>query len=227
MNPWYNLTVYYVEKNIMNKSTENIWKPVPPPYRVFKKNVFRNAAQVSQFIYQIGEYPSLRQPSSEIPTEKITTKEYQKKFRYIKTCLLKYRKITGYGRGITGIQIGIRERFSVVYTPEKLLIIINPRIHNQSNISLRYPEICMSANPIVAPTVRPAWIEFEYYDEFAQKKLWNIKDDTEAGKIMNRVFQHEIDHMEGIINIDTVHFSRELILESDPDFYKDASFEEV
>ncbi len=43
---------------------------------------------------------------------------------------------------------------------------------------------------------------------------------------MNRVFQHEIDHMEGIINIDRC-LSKELTLESDPKFYKKTKFEKV
>lgn len=44
---------------------------------------------------------------------------------------------------------------------------------------------------------------------------------------MNRIFQHEIDHMDGIINIDRTESSKELLLESDPDFYKKAIFVEV
>src|SRR3989338_619641 len=139
----------------------NSWKRTLPPFRKFKKKVFINAAQVSQFIYQIGEDAYLRKPSKAVPLKEIRSKEMQKKFRYIKNCLLKYRKLTGYGRGITAVQIGIPERFSVIYTPEELLIIINPTITKSSRKLLKYPEICMSANPIIAPTVRPAWIEFE------------------------------------------------------------------
>ena len=84
----------------------------------------------------------------------------------------------------------------------------------------------MSANPIIANIVRPSWVEVEYYDEFGKKQYWNRKDSTKEDKIYNRVFQHEIDHMEGIINIDKVP-SKELILQSDPSFYKSASFIEV
>lgn len=203
------------------------WKPKPAPYKEFKKDVFRKAALVSKFIYQIGEYPALREPSPDIPVEKITTKEYRDKFRYIKKCLLKYRKLTGYGRGITGVQVGIPERFSVIYMPEKLIVIVNPKILRRSKRLLIYPEMCMSANPIIAPTVHPSWAEFEYYDEKGQKKLWDTKDDTVVGMMLNRVFQHEIDHMGGIINIDKVKSPKDLILESNPDFYKNAVFEEI
>lgn len=87
--------------------------------------------------------------------------------------------------------------------------------------------MCMSANPVIVPATRPSWIEFEYYDEKGEKKFWDTKDDTDVGKMMNRVFQHEFDHMEGIINIDIIKDPREIILESDPDFYKNARFTKV
>ncbi len=203
-----------------------MWKPTLSPFRKYKKEVFKKDALVADFIYQIGEYEKLREVSKEISVNKITSKEYQKKFKYIKTCLLKYRKLTGTGRGITGVQLGIPERFSVIYTREELKIIVNPIVTKVSNKQFIYPEMCMSANPIIAPTIRPAWIEFTYYDEKGEKQMWITKDNTDQGKILNRVFQHEIDHMEGIINIDLCK-SRDLILESDPKFYDNAKFKEV
>ena len=178
------------------------WQPTPPPFKEYKAKVFSNAAAVSQFIYQIGETPLLRQPSVTVPVDTITSLEMQTKFTYIKTCLLNYRKLTGYGRGITAIQIGIPQCFSVVYAPADLLIIINPKITRVAHKKTRYPEICMSANPIVVPTIRPTWVEFEYYDEKGNVKHWNTKDESDTGRLLNRVFQHEIDHMAGIINID-------------------------
>lgn len=196
------------------------------------------ALKTGQFIFQIGELDSLRKRSLDIPITKITSKEYRQKFEYIKNCLKKYRKITGVGRGITAVQIGIPERFSVVYqpaikadksssyTPEQYFIIINPKIKKFSRKKLIYPEMCMSANPIIAPTIRPAWIEFSYYNDLGNLKYWTTKDESDLGRILNRVFQHEIDHMNGIINIDKVK-SSDLILESDPKYYTTAKFKEV
>ncbi len=79
----------------------------------------------------------------------------------------------------------------------------------------------MSANPIIAKVIRPEFIEFEYYDEKGAKQFWNDKD-----RLLNRVFQHEIDHMEGIINIDLVD-SKDLILLSDAEFFKNAEFKKA
>ncbi|HVF69925.1 MAG TPA: peptide deformylase [Xanthomonadales bacterium] len=203
------------------------WKPVKPPFAKYKKKVFAKAASVTGFIYQIGERPILRIKSAEVPVSKIRTAVMRKKIKYLKSCLVKYRKLTGNGRGIAAVQVGIADRFAVVYTPEKLLIIINPKITKKSENLLKYPEMCMSAVPVIVPLARPAWIEFDYYDETGSSKHWNTKDDTKPGRILNRVFQHEIDHLNGIINVDIVKSPKELILESDPAFYKNARFEEV
>ena len=105
-------------------------------------------------------------------------------------------------------------------------IIINPKITKKSDKKLLYPEMCMSAAPIIAPTKRAAWIEFDYYDESGLLQSWSMKADTELGKMLNRVFQHEIDHMDGIINIDKCN-PKDLILESDPKFYENAKFTKV
>lgn len=201
--------------------------PPTPPFIDFKKIVFQKAGVVSDFIFQIGEYPELRAPSQEVTLEQVKSEEFKEKVKYLKECLLKYRELTGYGRGISAVQIGIPERFSVTFTSEKLITIINPKITKSSVDLLSYPEICMSANPIIVPTVRPSWIEFEYLDETGALQIWNTKDDTDYGRIMNRVFQHEIDHLEGIINVDKIKNPADLILESDPNFYKTAKFEAV
>jgi peptide deformylase len=224
------------------------WKPTLPPFRKYKKDNLGKYSLVSQFVYQLGESELLKKPSKDIPLNKIKTQEYQAKFNYLKKCQLDYRKSTGVGRVITAVQVGIPERFSVVYFrvneksssaylgPQKmtkkirsknLLVIINPKITKVSKEKLLYPEMCMSAVPVVAPVIRPAWIEFEYYDEAANKKIWDTKDDTDFGRMMNRVFQHEIDHMEGIMNIFMVSDPKLLFLESDPKFYNKAKFEKA
>lgn len=204
-----------------------LWKPTPAPFAAHKKAVLEKAAKVTDFVHQIGEYPALRQPSKPVPLTEITGGDMHAKIEYLKDCLRRYRRLTGYGRGISAVQVGIPQRFAVVFTPDmEILTIINPKITNRSSSHYRYPEICMSANPIIAPVKRPAWVEFTYYDEDGQRHTWKTKDDTPEGRMMNRVFQHEIDHMEGIINIDKVESPSDLIMESDPSYYDTATFEE-
>ncbi len=211
----------------MNKSTS--WQAPKPPFRIYKKKVFENNIKVSDFIYHIGESPILRQKSKHVEVLAIHTKDFQQKIAYLKKCLLRYRKLTGMGRGIAAVQIGILERLAVIYmpeTPQHLELIINPSVTKRSQKVLEYPEICMSANPLIARVVRPAWIEFEYYTQQGEKKVWKRKAGNTQEKMYNRVFQHEIDHMDGIINIDTVQ-SKDLIFETDPTFYGKATFKEI
>lgn len=207
----------------------NSWSPPLPPFRAHKKRVFQDLQKTAQFIFQIGETDLLRKPAPEVDPSTILFPTFQRKIVYLKQCLQAYRKLTGMGRGITGVQIGIPVRTSVIYMPEvrgNMLIIINPKITKQSREFLLYPEMCMSACPIIAHVPRPAWIEFEYIDEFGNKQYWDKKATSNKGKIYNRVFQHEIDHMDGIINIDKVNSST-LILECDPTFYERATFIKV
>jgi peptide deformylase len=133
------------------------------------------------------------------------------------------------GVGIAAVQVGIPERFAIVFAPtiqKKMLVLINPVITKESLEQNQWPEICMSSHPCIAPVIRPAWVEFDYYDAQGKKQQWTMKADTAAGKRLNRIVQHEIDHLNGIINIDRVA-AKDIIFESDPDFYTTASFTEI
>jgi peptide deformylase len=188
----------------------------------FKRKVFEEAALVSHLTYQIGESPLLRQKSEDVEVFEIKSKRIQNLISKLKSTLKKYRKLTKKGRGVAAVQIGVSLKIAVVFEENKLMTIINPRILRKSKRLFKYPEICMSANPIIAKVTRPSYIEFEYLDENGIKLEWRDQE----SKILNRVFQHEIDHMEGIINIDLVD-SRDLIMLSDSKFFKNAEFEEV
>ncbi len=204
------------------------WKPTLPPFRKFKRDVYLKHSKTAGFIYQLGEGAVIRTKSQEIPVAAIAAPETKEKIAYLKKCLLRYRAITGMGRGIAAIQVGIPQRFAVIYMldTKDIMTIINPVITKKSHSLLRFPEGCMSEGPLFAPVTRPSWIEFSYYDEQGQKQYWNTKDENQRDKITNRVFQHEIDHMDGVIFLDRADL-RNLTLESDPAYYDKAAFEEV
>ncbi len=188
----------------------------------FKRKVFEEAALVSHLTYQIGELDLLREKSDVVNVSEIKSVRIQGIISKLKSTLKRYRKLTKKGRGIAAVQIGVSLKIAVVFEENKIITIINPRILKKSKTLFKYPEICMSANPIIAKVTRPSYIEFEYLDENGIKQEWRDREN----KILNRVFQHEIDHMEGIINIDLVD-SRDLIMLSDSKFFKNAEFEEI
>jgi len=205
------------------------WKPKLPPGRIFKKQSLQDLIKTAGFIYQVGESNALRQPSKTVSVTGIESPEMRAKIAYLKGCMKKYRAATGKGRGIAAVQVGIPERFSVIFMPErkeKFLVIINPVIVKKAKKMLRYPEMCMSGNGLIAYVTRPAWVEVVYVTEKGKKAYWDLKDETIQGKMYNRVLQHEIDHLNGVINIDTVQ-SKELFFESEKVFYEKATFQEV
>jgi peptide deformylase len=211
---------------------KKLWEPDLPPGRAYKRENLSEIRKASFFIYQVGESPILRQKTTAIPVKEIKSPVVQAKVAYLKACLRRYTRLTsGKGRGLAGVQVGIPQRLFVAYTGEekarkKVSVFINPTIVESSQLQYRYNEACMSANSLVAPVVRPAWIRFTFYNERGEKLEWNRKDTTPHLKILNRVFQHEIDHLDGIINIDKVP-SVSLGFESFYGQYKDAKFEKV
>lgn len=186
----------------------NVWEPVLPPGREYRQENLTELRKASNFIYQIGESPRLRQPSRVVPPDAIVSPVFQAKISYLKRCLRRYTRLTGgKGRGLAGVQVGISERVFVAYLgkeKDRLSVFINPVIEEISERLLVYKEACMSANSLVAPVVRPAWIRFSYYDETGKKHLWEKRDTTMHLRMLNRVLEHEIDHLDGIINIDLV-----------------------
>lgn len=201
-------------------------KPLPP-FRKFKSKIHLKNSKVSEFIYQLGESDILRQESKDVPIDQIKSKETQKKFKYLKDCFLKYKKLTGYGRGIAAVQVGILEKFAYIDTGKELMLIINPKILKTAGERLKYPEGCMSLSPLIVPVIRPAWIEFEYFDQNGNKKIWTKKDNTKLNRGLNRVFQHEIDHLLGILCIDKATDIKDLFLWSDPKFYQSNRYEKI
>ena len=100
-------------------------------------------------------------------------------------------------------------------------VIINPRILTHSKEVFSDWEGCLSFPNVRGFVPRYKEIEVGYLDELGKDKILKLNG------FQARVFQHEIDHLEGVINVDKIKNPAELILESDPDFYKTAKFEEV
>ena len=99
------------------------------------------------------------------------------------------------GIGLSGNQVGIMERVFSMYSDfakREKIICFNPKITFASETEEFMDEGCLSFPGLWLKVKRPSWIEVEYEDENGEV----IKDtftDLNA-----RVFQHEMDHMEGL-----------------------------
>ena len=110
------------------------------------------------------------------------------------------------GMGLAAIQLGVSKRFFVISykkddgTFEEYKV-VNPKIvsHSEELIYVEEGEGCLSVNRAVDGIVpRYARITVEYYDEFGNKQEKRVREEIAVA------FQHEIDHLNGILFVDKI-----------------------
>ncbi len=118
------------------------------------------------------------------------------------------------GIGLAAPQIGELKRIFVMDTfpldDEKIekfkRVVINPLILATSIETIKYSEGCLSIPDIMEEVERPKVIEVRYLDE-SFKTVERKLNGAEA-----RIFQHEYDHLEGILFIDKIHPLRKVMI---------------
>lgn len=99
------------------------------------------------------------------------------------------------GVGLAAPQIGISRRIIVVDTGDNLYELINPEIIYQEGEQTGR-EGCLSVPNVVGMVKRAQKIKVKGLDRTGQEKI------IEASDMLARAFQHEIDHLDGILFID-------------------------
>jgi peptide deformylase len=110
------------------------------------------------------------------------------------------------GMGLSAVQIGVLKRYYVVvheYEEGKFdnYVVVNPRIvsNSQEKIAAEAGEGCLSVNREVEGHVpRYARVTIEGYDEEGNKIRIRARED------LSIAFQHEIDHLDGILFYDRI-----------------------
>jgi peptide deformylase len=95
------------------------------------------------------------------------------------------------GAGLSANQIGVVKRVFVYEREGEIEACINPRIITASDEVEEEVEGCLSLPGAVMPVPRHMTLELEYLDLQGEKHL------IRAEGWMARVFQHEIDHLDG------------------------------
>ena len=138
----------------------------------------------------------LRKTSDSIDFVKDNVEQYVQDLRDTLHHIQKEKQI---GRAIAGPQIGYLKRIIYMETEEKKIVMINPHIAKKSQETFEVWDSCFSADvAFFGKTVRHKAITVEYFDEKQEKKHEDFKDD------LSELFQHEIDHLEGILFTDHI-----------------------
>lgn len=110
------------------------------------------------------------------------------------------------GMGLAAIQLGIPKRFfAISYKKEDGTFeeykVVNPKIvsHSEELIYVEEGEGCLSVNRYVDGIVpRYARITVEFFDENGIKQTKRVREEIAVA------FQHEIDHLDGILFVDKI-----------------------
>ena len=103
------------------------------------------------------------------------------------------------GVGLAGPQVGVPKRIIVVQTENGPAAFVNPKIIKMSKKTGIMQEGCLSLPGIWLEVPRMQSVEIEALDLRAKK----IKVKTKG--FMARIFQHEIDHLDGVLIRDLAH----------------------
>ena len=109
------------------------------------------------------------------------------------------------GLGVSANQIGYKTRVFAMRgeTKSESIVCFNPEIVDFSPEMNTMEEGCLSLPDVYVKVVRPSHVAIKYLNEF-QKEEGQL-----AEGLTSRVFQHELDHLDGILMTDRVgEFSR-------------------
>ncbi|MFA5737111.1 MAG: peptide deformylase [Candidatus Paceibacterota bacterium] len=146
--------------------------------------------------------PVLRQQAQEVPLEKINSPEIKKIIKQMSEVLVKEDD----GVALAAPQIGKSLRIFVIsgklFQEEGVkerpadLVFINPQITKLSQKKQKLEEGCLSVRWLYGLVSRANKATVEAYDETGKKF-------TRSGSgLMAQIFQHEIDHLNGVLFID-------------------------
>ena len=100
------------------------------------------------------------------------------------------------GIGLAAPQVGRTERLAVIDVDEKPIVIINPEIVERETKTVKAEEGCLSIPDVYGDVERPARVRVRALD------LEGQAFEIEAGELLGRCLQHEIDHLHGKLFVD-------------------------
>ena len=110
---------------------------------------------------------------------------------------------TSYGVGLAAPQIGISKRAIVVDVEKDLYELINPMIIEQEGLAVD-AEGCLSVPGLVGEVIRAKRVSIKALNREGEEIV------IVAEGLLARAFQHEIDHLDGILFIDKAEDIRQM-----------------
>lgn len=100
------------------------------------------------------------------------------------------------GVGLAAPQIGVSKRVIVIDIGEGLIELVNPEILEASGPAVVEDEGCLSVPNMVGQVARADILVVKGFNRQGEEVVYRVKS------FLARAFQHEIDHLEGVIFVD-------------------------
>ena len=130
-----------------------------------------------------------------IPVLEAELKELMPSINRMWDLVAEFRSAYGRGRAIAAPQIGLLKRVIAINSDKKHAL-INPVIELASNEMMDLWDDCMSFPDLFVRVKRHKHLRISFRDINWKKQVWDLSDD------MAELFQHEYDHLDGILAID-------------------------
>lgn len=112
----------------------------------------------------------------------------------------------GRGVGLAAPQVGVSKRVIIIRSivspayPGSAVVepfeLINPQIERISDVRMPGYEGCLSIPGLRGLILRPAWVRTVYWDRYGHRQEMRLSG------LLGRVFQHELDHLNGKVFTD-------------------------
>jgi peptide deformylase len=141
-------------------------------------------------IVQLGD-PVLRKVGKKLSRAEIASPEMQKLMDVMVASMHKAD-----GIGLAAPQIGKSLQLAIVSHADGDLIICNPKITKRSFRKEELEEGCLSIRGVFGEVRRNRSVRVEFLDRLGEKRV------MDAEGLLARIFQHEIDHLNGKVYAD-------------------------
>jgi len=135
--------------------------------------------------------PNLRSRSEEIDVREVKTAEFQKFADDFAAFM-----VASDGVGLAAPQIGMKKRIIAVDEGETVGVYVNPEFVKKSTAMQENEEGCLSIPGVYGIVERPKRVRVKAIDRHGRKITFDVSGFRAA------VFQHEVDHLDGVLFID-------------------------
>lgn len=138
--------------------------------------------------------------------------------RQLQGALHAFRRVHGFGRGIAAPQIGLSWRLVAAHLDGRDHLLFNPVITWHSEQTMVLWDDCMSFPDLRVRVRRPRSVSMRFQDRDGVEHHWE-----DMGPSLSELFQHELDHLDGVLGVDRGLDREALVLravfEADPEHF--------